>query len=186
MEKEIWRNIKDYPDYQVSNMGRVKSLKFGKEKILKNNKVSSGYLQVNLSKDGKQKTYYIHRLVATAFITNPNNLSEVNHKNEDKTDNRVENLEWCNSKYNLNYGTRTERITIANSIPILQFMKDGEFIKKWDSTAQVERELCFNKGNISKCCKGKLKSAYGFKWRYHQKSLWEKRHIPLIKQKKVA
>ena len=183
---EIWKDIEGYEGlYQISNLGRVKSLgnnKTRKEKILKSSKNTNGYLLVNLHKEGKQKHYYIHRLVVIAFIPNPDNLSQVNHINEDKTDNRVENLEWCDSKYNLNYGTRTEK----TQKPILQFNLDGKFIKKWDSAIQVERELGFNQGNIGKCCKGKIKSAYGFKWRYHQKSLWEKKHIPLIKQKKVA
>ena len=183
---EIWKDIKDYEGlYQVSNLGRVKSLKYGKEKILKSCKLNNGYLIVNLHKEGKQKHYYIHRLVATAFIPNPDNLSQVNHINEDKTDNRVENLEWCDNKYNINYGTRNERIGKTNSIPILQFDLDGEFVKKWDSIMQVERELGFDNSGICMCCKGKRKSAYGYKWRYHYKSIWLKNHIPL-KDKKVA
>lgn len=184
---EIWKDIKDYEGlYQISNLGRVKSIKFGKEKILKGSKDKDSYLVVSLYKEGKQKNYYIHRLVATAFIDNPNNLPQVNHSNEDKTDNRVENLEWCDSKYNINYGSRNERMAKAKSIPILQFNKDGEFIRKWDSAIEVKNELGFDNSHISKCCKGKLKSVGGFKWRYHYKSLWEKKHIPLIKQKKVA
>ena len=184
---EIWKDIKDYEGmYQVSSEGRVKSLKYGEEKILKNNKNNSGYLSVSLSKDGKRKTYSIHRLVAQAFISNPNNLLEINHIDEDKTNNRVENLEWCTKQYNNNYGTKNERAAERNTKRILQFTKEGEFIKKWDSTMQIERELGFNGGNITKCCKGKCKLTYGYKWRYHYKSLWEKKHIPLIKQKKVA
>ena len=188
--KEIWKDIEGYEGlYQVSNMGRVKSLgnnKTRKEKILKSSKSNRGYLVVHLYKEGKVKGYSIHRLVTSAFIPNPNNLPQVNHKDEDKTNNRVDNLEYCDSKYNLNYGTRTERITIANSIPILQFNLDGEFIKKWDSIIQVERELGFNHSSINMCCKGKYKNAYGYWWCYHYKSLWEKKHIPLVKQKKVA
>ena len=182
---EIWRNIKDYPDYQVSNMGRVKSLNYnrtGEEKIMKISKNNWGYLLVNLHKEGKQKHYYIHRLVATAFIPNPDNLSQVNHINEDKTDNRVDNLEWCTQQYNTNYGTRTEK----TQKPVLQFTLDGEFIKQWDSARAVERELGFNNSDLSKCCKGKKKSVGGFKWCYHYKSLWINKHVPLIKQKKVA
>lgn len=182
---EIWRDIEGYPNYQISNMGRVKSLgnnKTRKEKILKSGKNEKGYLIVNLFKEGKGKSFKVHRLVATAFLPNPNNLPQVNHKDENKTNNRVDNLEYCDSKYNMNYGTRTEK----TQKPILQFSKTGEFIKKWDSAIQVERELGFNQGNISICCKGKLKTAYGYRWCYHYKSLWEKKHIPLIKQKKVA
>lgn len=185
--EEIWKTIDGYPDYEISNKGRVKSLgndKKRKEKILKGFKIGRGYLQVHLCKDGKIKNYLIHRLVAQAFIPNPNNLLEVNHINEDKTDNRVENLEWCNSQYNNNYGTHNERMAKTNSKPILQFSKEGDFIRKWDSATQVERELGFYQGYISSCCKGKEKSAYGFKWFYHYKSLWKRKHIPLIKQTK--
>lgn len=185
--KEIWRDIEGYEGlYQVSSEGRVKSLKYGKEKILKGSKNSWGYLLVNLHKEGKQKHYYIHRLVAQAFISNPDNLPEVNHKNEIKTDNRVENLEWCTNQYNINYGTHNKRMAKTLSVPVLQFTKEGEFVCKWDSMIEVERELGFNSGNISNCCRGERKSVYGYKWRYHYKSIWLKKHIPLIKQKKVV
>lgn len=108
---EIWRDIKDYEGlYQVSNLGRVKSLKYGKEKILKGYKYRGGYLRVDLYKERKVKHFPIHRLVASAFINNPNNLPQVNHKDEDKTNNCAENLEYCDSSYNTNFGTRNERI----------------------------------------------------------------------------
>ena len=186
---EIWKDIEGYPNYQISTMGRVKSLgnnKTRKDKILKSYKNNKGYLVVHLYKEGKVKGYSIHRLVTSAFIPNPNNLPQVNHKDEDKTNNRVDNLEWCDNDYNRNYGTRTERVAKTLSIPILQFNLDGKFIKKWDSIIQVERELGFANGNIGKCCKGKKKLAYGYKWHYHYKSLWLKNHIPQIKLKKVA
>lgn len=164
--KEIWKPIEGYPDYEVSSLGRVKSLKFGKEKILKGIKDKNGYLRVILYKEGKLKGYSVHRLVAQAFLPNPDNLPQVNHRNENKTDNRVENLEWCDSSYNTNFGTRTERITKANSIPILQFTKSGEFVKKWNNAKEVERDLGISSSNIYKCCKGKLKSIGGYEWGY--------------------
>lgn len=171
---EIWTDIEGYLNYQVSNMGRVKSLgddKNRKEKILKGGITKKGYLQVVLCKDGKTKKYYIHRLVAQAFIPNPNNLPQVNHRNEDKTDNRVDNLEWCDGKYNNNYGTKIERQKKKLFKSILQFTLDGEFIKKWDSTAQVEKELGIKNNNICNCLKGRNKTAGGYIWHYHYKSI---------------
>ena len=116
MEKEIWKDIEGYEGrYQISNRGNVKSLNYnhnGKEKILKpiiNNK--HGYAYVGLHLEGKTKNYYIHRLVAIAFIPNPDNLPEVNHRDENKENNTVENLEWCDRAYNCNYGTHNKRIS---------------------------------------------------------------------------
>ena len=115
--KEEWRDIKGYEGkYQVSNLGRVKSLNYrrtGKEEILTNTPNEKGYLYLFLYKKGKRKPYYIHRLVTDAFIVNPNNYEEVNHKDEDKTNNNVDNLEWCSRKYNMNYGTRKLKQSIA-------------------------------------------------------------------------
>ena len=112
-QEEIWRDIEGYEGlYQVSNMGRVKSLgndKNRKEKILKPGMNNYGYLQVGLHKEGKRKIFQVHRLVAQAFIPNPEELPEINHKTEIKTDNRAEFIEWCDHRYNMNYGTRNER-----------------------------------------------------------------------------
>lgn len=167
MKNEVWKNIEGYEGlYQVSNFGRVKSLKFGKEKILKPLRIKCGYLQVNLSKNGKGKMCYVHRLVALAFIPNPNCLSEVNHKDENKENNRVDNLEWCNRTYNNNYGTRNKKIGEKKLIPVLQYDKDGTFIREWKSMIDVENELGINNSNITQCCRGKLKSAGGFRWAY--------------------
>lgn len=110
-EKEIWRDLKDFEDYQVSNMGRIKRIhKNGKETVLKGFDNGLGYLQVCLKiRKNEYKNYYIHRLVAQTFIPNHENKPQVNHINEDKTDNRVENLEWVTAKENINHGTRNER-----------------------------------------------------------------------------
>lgn len=105
MNEEIWRVI--FVDYLVSNLGRVKSLKNGKEKILSPFKASNGYLRVSLSIDGKQKNFAVHRLVAMAFIPNPKNKSQVNHIDGDKLNNCVENLEWVSSKENMRHAFRT-------------------------------------------------------------------------------
>ena len=187
--KEIWKDVKGYEgSYQVSNLGNVKSLdriithrngrKFNvKGKMLTPKKHTGGYSQVCLS---KRNYRYIHRLVAEVFIPNPENLPEVNHKDENKKNNHAENLEWCTSKYNTNYGTCIQRMvsnmdysktTIAahnaNKKPVLQFDKNGNFIKKWDCASDAERYLR-NKitGFICKCCKGEHKFAYGFVWKY--------------------
>ena len=187
---EIWRDIKGFEDlYQVSSKGRVRSLgryvnnkgklDFRKEKILTpciRNK--NGYLSVSLSKDGVKTTHSMHRLVATAFISNSNNYPMINHKDENPKNNRVENLEWCDAKYNMNYGTinkrRGESLGYGKnnpySKPILQFSKTGEFIRKWSCSMDIERELGYNNSNITKCCNGKKHylSAYDYKWGYEK------------------
>lgn len=168
---EIWKYIDGYDDYQVSNCGRVKSLKYGKEKILKTYVTKIGYLYVILCKNGKSKHHLLHRLVAQAFLDNPYNLPEVNHKNEDKTDNRVENLEFCDHKYNMHYGTGRQRFSIKHkngklAKTVYQYTLDGVFVAEYPSTMEVQRQLGFKQPSISYCCNGKLKTAYGYKWRY--------------------
>lgn len=107
---EIWRDIPNYEGlYQISNLGRVKSLNFNKTKIRKTQS-KKRYITVNLSKDGKTKYYLVHRLVAEAFIPNPNNYPCVNHKDENPSNNHVDNLEWCTHEYNMSYGTRSKRV----------------------------------------------------------------------------
>lgn len=161
--EEIWKYVDGYTEYQVSNTGKVKSLKFGKERILKVRNSSNGYLYVSLCGNGVVSQQRVHRLVANAFLPNPLNLPQVNHKDENTKNNCVFNLEWCTSEYNINYGTRTERC----SKRVLQLDKyTCEVIRKWDSAMQIERELGFSNCNICNCCNGKRKSVYGYKWRY--------------------
>ena len=163
MAEEIWCPIKGYEGlYEVSDQGRVRSLKFGKERIMKQLITPKGYIRVGLRKNGYQKMYLVHRLVAQTFIPNPDNLTEVNHKDEDKINNKVSNLEWCDRKYNINYGTRTDRC----SKQVIQFTKDGVFVREWKSTRDVERNLGYFHNNISNCCNGKCKSAYNFIWKF--------------------
>lgn len=164
---EVWKPIEGYEDYLVSNLGRVKSLKFGKEKILSPGHNGWGYLDVGLCKNGQKKHQLVHRLVALAFIPNPKNLPEVNHKNEDKTNNRADNLEWVSSKENINYGTRTLRAAEKLSKKILQFTLDGTFIREWPSLHEIKCQFPkFNIGNICSCCLGHLKTAHKYIWRY--------------------
>lgn len=175
---EIWREIKNFEGlYQVSNYGRVKSLArtvkglfdsviYKEEQLLKLQKYPNGYNYVGLCKNGVVKNYLVHRLVAEAFIENSNNLPQVNHINECITDNRAENLEWVSAKTNANWGTRNNRVAEKHSISILQLSVNGDIMKEWDSGAEVEKVLGYKRTNICACCKGKAKTAYGFKWCY--------------------
>ena len=161
--EEVWCPIKGFENiYEVSDQGRVRSLKFGKERILKPGKIQNGYLKVNLWKNGEMKQCKVHRLVAQTFIPNPDNLPQVNHKDENKTNNSVQNLEWCDQKYNINYGTRTDRC----SKPVLQYTKSGELVGEWKSATDVQRTLGYFGTYISACCNGKLKSSYNFIWKF--------------------
>ena len=164
MTKEVWKNIEGYEKlYQISNFGRVKSLNYnrtGKEKILKPSKDKDGYLHVGLCKNGKAKFFRVHRLVCSAFLENPENLPQVNHKDENKENNHVDNLEWVSPKENINYGTRNEKM----SKPIIQYTKEGVFIREWVSTITASKQLKIH--HISECCKGKRKTCGGFLWKY--------------------
>lgn len=163
---EIWKDKKNYEGhYQVSNCGRVKSIKFGKERILKLRTDKDGYFKVDLSKNNKLKTFTVHRLVAEAFLPNPDNLPLINHKDECKTNNNVNNLEWCNSKYNINFGTRNEKASKKLSKPVLQYTLEGEFVKEWSSTMECGRNG-YNQGNVAACCRGERKTYKGFLWEY--------------------
>ena len=179
MIEELWKDIPNYEGYQVSNLGRVKSLKRFrkgkngslvpvKEKILKPQMPNSGYYRVTLCKHSTIKFYYVHRLVYEAFNGQiPENM-QVNHINEVKTDNRLENLNLMTPKENINYGTGKERCTKKRSKAVLQFDLNDKFVKEYLSTKQVERETGFAQQYISACCKGKYKTAYNYKWKYKE------------------
>lgn len=189
MMNEIWKDINGYEGlFQVSSNGVIRSLdrylpmpnggeKLVKGRIIKQYITSNGYMIVNLGKNRK----YVHRLVAEHFIPNPNNLPQIDHINTDKTDNRVCNLRWVTHKENINNPLTIDK----KNKPIIQFSKDGELIRKWNSAMDVQRELGLHQGNICQCCKGKYKSAGGYIWRYYYKGIWLKNHIPL-KDKMVS
>lgn len=164
----MMKPIKDFEGYYITEDGRVWSEK--RKKFL-TPYIRRTYLTVTLSKESKLYTKLIHRLIAEAFIPNPNNLPQVNHKNENKCDNRIENLEWCTAEYNCNYGTRNARMAKSklngNSKRIIQYDLNGAYIKEWPSVRQIERDLGFNQAAVSRVALGKQKTAYGYKWRYN-------------------
>ena len=165
--KEIWKPVVGYENlYEVSNFARVKSLKFGKERILKPGTNRYGYLHVNLYKNNKRKDFLVHRLVAEAFIPNPDNLPFVNHKDENPSNNFSTNLEWCTNEYNLNYGTAQQRKSHKLSKPVCQYALDNEIIKNWPSLTECKNKGGFNIGHIYECCRGIRKTHKGFKWSY--------------------
>ena len=176
---EVFKSITGYEGlYEVSNFGEVRSLNYkhtGQMRVMKPGKDGCGYLYVGLMKDSKRKFYTVHRLVATAFIENPYNLPEVNHIDEDKTNNVVSNLEWCTRTYNNNYGTRIERVSVVlrnepkRSKKVLQLTLDGKLVKEWESTQECGRNG-FCQSVVAACCRneyGKQGNVYkGYRWVY--------------------
>ena len=178
--EEIWKDIAGYEGlYQVSNFGNVRSLKYRRSNEIRqltpkcNN---SGRLWVELADNGKRKPMLIHRLVAMAFIPNPNDYPQINHKDENPKNNRVDNLEWCTAEYNLDYywDRRRGKDGVAHprklgklmKMPIIQETLNGDFVRKWDNSRQTKVELGWNDWSIAECCRGNRKTAYGFTWRY--------------------
>lgn len=175
---EYWRPIVGYEGfYEVSSLGRIRSLDviikcgYGKTRlkkgvVRKTSKNNKGYLIVNLSKNGKTKTCSVHKLVAQAFLSNPLNLSDVNHRDENKLNNSVENLEYCSHKTNLNHGTVKERISNKKSYKISQYSLSGDFISVWDNAKTIEASLGFCADSIKRACRGEYKTSHGYMWRY--------------------
>lgn len=175
---EIWRDVVGYEDtHQVSNLGRVRvkervintstGKRKYKSKLLNIQTSVGGYKFVILIVNNNRKTAYIHRLIAEAFIPNPDNLPCVNHKDEDKSNNIVDNLEWCTVEYNNTYGTRLERVSKTRSKPIIQYSLDDKFIRIWDSTKEAAKFIGCCRENINRCLIGATKTAFGFKWKYN-------------------
>lgn len=189
---EIWKPVVGYEGlYEVSNLGNVRSLNWrntGEVRNLYLKKQRYGYRQVELYFKNKPKMVTVHRLVATAFIPNPNNLPQINHKDLDKTNNNVENLEWVtaseNAKHyqrhvaekgivpnkgcnNINriYGTRKSKYGHTNN-PITQLTLGGEVVCEWDTCLQIKRSLGYKQSSVFECCEGKRRTAYGYIWRF--------------------
>ena len=173
MNNEIWKDIKGYEGfYKVSNLGRIKSFHnntkiTNKDSCLKPTSNSTGYLVVTLYKTGeRRKKYLVHRLVAEAFIDNPNNYEMVNHKDECKTNNNVENLEWCDVAYNNAYGTAAIRGQLKRNDPVEAFTSDGYSIGKFRSTGIAAEIFGVSSNCIRNACKGIILTACGYKWKY--------------------
>lgn len=196
---EIWKDIEGFVGfYQISSLGRVKSLHrlhraanpyMQSERILKPRLNSSGYLYVDLYNDGKHKRCFVHRLVALHFVPNPNNLQEVNHKDENKTNNKANNLEWCSRSYNATYGSkiaRTKETCILNNTytktndkrtalglygarkEIAMCDNDENVIKVFPSLSDAAKETGVNIGKICECCQGKRTKTRNHKWKYYE------------------
>ena len=185
--------------YKVSNLGRILSLNYrntGKAELMNPEEIKNGYLRVGLSKNGERKRCLVHRLVAQTFLANPENLPEVNHKDEDKTNNFVflnedgsvdkekSNLEWKNHRDNCNHGTRNERSakTRTNgklSKRVLQLSLSGDLIREWESTSECGRNG-FSQGNVCSCCNEKLPHYKGFLWMYAEDYKEKFGYIPLF------
>lgn len=171
LEGEIWKPVVGYEGlYEVSNLGRIRSIfRWKHYKIIKQ-RIEKGYFRIGLWNKGKARWFHVHRLVAMSFIPNPNNLPQINHIDENPLNNNIKNLEWCTRKYNCNYGTRNKRIREKNYIPVLQYTIDGKFVAEYKSIQTAANLINKNSGHISGCCRGKRKSAYGFVWRYKSES----------------
>lgn len=185
--EDIWKDIAQYEGlYQVSNRGAVRSLdrwihsKRGQIYLVRGKTLTpsvdkDGYLFVHLWKGNGRITRRVHRLVAEAFLPNPCELPEVNHKNETKNDNAVSNLEWCDRQYNATYGTAIDRRVMHTAPerngrrPVSQFTKDGILVRVWGSAAEAATSLNANRSDITKVAKGKAKSCRGYKWEYAQR-----------------
>lgn len=186
--KRVWKDIPGYEGYyKVSNTGKVMSLKrrgVKNNRTLKAAKDKDGYERVVLCIDGNKRNYQVHRLVALAFIPNPLNLPQVNHINEVKYDNRVDNLEWCDNEYNVNYGNRSMKASLSqtgeknhiygkpspNRRPVMCYTLEGTFVKEFNSLREVNKWLgiSLKSGDVCNCCKGRLHQSHGYIWRYKE------------------
>lgn len=162
--EEVWKIIEDYPEFEVSNLGRVRH----GDRVLKGHVNHHGYVMVLLGgRNGKHRP--VHRLVAQAFIPNPNNLPQVNHKSEIKDQNNVENLEWCDNLYNSRYGTAIERRALkrrneaSSSKPVFQLTEDS--VRLWPSIKEAGRND-YRYRQVQDCCSGRRKQHLGYTWEY--------------------
>ena len=165
--KEVWKDIPEFNgQYQASNLGNVKSMHYRKtntERLLSPFTTCHGYKHVRMSGASGSKLYAVHRLIAKTFLPNPENKREVNHINGIKTDNRVENLEWCSSSANK---IHAYKIGLKRTVAVLQFDLQGKFIREWNSLIEVQNVLDVQCANIRKCCRNERHQAGGYIWKY--------------------
>lgn len=167
MKAELMKKIDGFDKYYISKTGVILDTDYDKTKMCKLLKLQSsveGYKIIQLTNNGKIFNKRVHRLVAETYIPNPDNLPQVNHKDEDKANNNVDNLEWCSAKYNSNYGTRTERVRKKRNKKVLAYNLNGDFLFELES-ASYGKKLGFSQGHISACCRGERKTHKNIIWK---------------------
>lgn len=163
---EVWRDIQGFEKYQISNCGRVRSFIQNRNHVISFATTPKGYLYVRLFKDNKRYNKRVHRLVAEAFVENSKNLESINHINEVKTDNHVDNLEWCTVAYNNNYGNRNRKAGLANSKPVVMMDLNGNVVKRFESARDAEKQNYGTFQGISNCCRSTIPTHKGYKWSF--------------------
>lgn len=174
MNKEIWKKINNYNNYEISNLGNVRRYnksnyydkRTPKYTYLKPQKLKRGYLQVRIYNDNGFVAKSIHRLVAETFIPNVDNLPQINHKDEDPSNNNVSNLEWCDNWYNSHYGRHIENVKEKHYKKVIQYSENNKIIKKWNSILEASIQNNIDSSSITKVCRGKRKTAGGYIWKY--------------------
>ena len=178
-EFEIWKDIPRYKGlYQASNKGRIRRLQrtivnhgtvtTKKGAIIRQSCSRKGYKRVRIYFNGNEREEFVHRLVAESFIPNPKKMHLVNHKDEIKDNNSLENLEWCDYAYNNTYGTRTKRSAEKQSIKVIQYTLDGRIVAEYPSINEAARQAKISAGHICHVCKGLRPTAGGFVWAYNR------------------
>ena len=166
--KTEWREVKEYSNYEVNQLGEIRHKK--RQKILKPRDNNGGYQYVNFKINGKNTNFAVHRIVANAFIPNPNGYTEVNHKDYNKKNNCVDNLEWVSSSQNKQHSYLKQENKKSRGKAVNQYTKEGIFLKTFDSVSDAAKELGCCVAAISNCCLGRTKTSQGFRWSFVESS----------------